>query len=103
MKIITRGVVAAATFVSIASTSILPAFADPANPTQNETTSVEKSDNFASINNGSLATDTTNTPNTDASVDGASASVVNNTGLLVTIAVLSVLLTAYSLTKMIKR
>ena len=92
MKKIKSGVVAAIAIISLASTFVLPTFVNQVSSTQDTTETVEDPKIIGA----------TSSPNTGASSDEKSASRINNTGLLITIAALSVILGIYSLVNIFK-
>ncbi len=102
MKKTKSGIVAAIAVISLASAFVLPTFAIPTNSTQDDLNIVEDTENLASVDNESQVMGVASSPNTGVASEEKPASRINNTGLLITIAALSVILSIYSLYNIFK-
>lgn len=102
MNKIKSGVVAAIAILSLASTFVLPTFANQTNPTQDDASISDESTSLTSTENSARVIGVTDTPNTGTAAEDKPASRINNTGLLITIAALSVILAIYSLVNVLK-
>ncbi len=102
MDKIKSGVVAAIAVISLASTFVLPTFANQVSSTQDNTSYAEESASPVSAGDDTEIIGVTASPNTGVATDEAPTSRINNTGLLITIAALSVILGIYSLVNILK-
>ena len=96
------GIVAAIAVMSLTSAFVLPTFTSPASSIQDDSSIVEEPNNLASVDNDSQVMGVTSSPNTGVASEEKPASRINNTGLLITIAALSVILSIYSLFNIFK-